>query len=294
LYPRKTWIGSLESGYTVGAETVTGPEKEDVAVIPNPETRPPSWRILLVPVLAVILANAAMRAGADVPAPAAPVSAPKPAAPVVKPAEPAKPDIQGPVFPVEAHQLNSVISRFGDSRDGGRRSHLGIDIAAPRGTPVLAVSDGRVERVSVEKLGGRVVWVRENGSSLRHYFAHLETIEVARGDRVKAGQEIGTVGTTGNAAGSQPHLHYAVRDGDDVLDPASLFRNGATTDSKKSDARVMRTRLAGAALKKAPGGATIAVLPANQPVTVQSESGRFYCVRYAGKTGYIARWLLKA
>jgi peptidoglycan LD-endopeptidase LytH len=276
-----------------------------VATIPNHETRPvsstpawapPSWRILLVPVLAVVLANAAMRAGWDRPAPHAPVPAPKPAevaAPVAKPTEAARPVVEGPVFPVEAHQLNSVISRFGDSRDGGRRSHLGIDIAAPRGTPVLAVSDGRVERVSVEKLGGRVVWVRENGSSLRHYFAHLETIEVSRGERVKAGQVIGTVGTTGNAAGSQPHLHYAVRDGADVLDPASLFRNGATTDSKKANARVMRTRLAGAALKKAPNGATIAVLPANQPVTVQSESGRFYRVRYAGKTGYIARWLLK-
>jgi peptidoglycan LD-endopeptidase LytH len=221
-------------------------------------------------------------------------AAPAPSVPAVAAAKPAAAKAAERVFPVAAHELSSVISRFGDSRDGGRRSHLGIDIAAPRGTAVVAVSDGRVERVEIGGAGGRAVWVNEDGSRRRHYFAHLETIAVTRGQRVRAGQTIGTVGTSGNAAGSSPHLHYAVRDGGDMLDPVFLFRDQDSPADSAGDARVMRTRLAGAALKAKPGGPTIAVLSANQPVTVQSESGRFYRVRYKGKTGYIAQWLLKS
>lgn len=261
-----------------------------------------SWKPVLFPALVVLLASAMVKVADEpvVPTPPANVTPTKPVvdsvAPVSRPpaaAVAARPTVSDDrVFPVASRELSNIVSRFGDARDGGRRTHLGIDIAAPRGTAVVAVSDGRVERVENTKFGGRVVWLTEDGSARRHYFAHLESIKVARGQRVRAGQTIGTVGTSGNASSTAPHLHYAVRVGKDHLDPTSLFRNrGEATDSTGA-ARVMRTRLAGAALKAKPGGPTIAVLSANQPVTIQSESGRFYRVRYRGKTGYIARWLL--
>lgn len=144
------------------------------------------------------------------------------------------------VFPVAKHEVDDVISEFGDARDGGRRSHQGIDIAAPRGTAVLAVSAGRVERVEHTKAGGRVVYVKDTATPRRHYFAHLDSITVTRGQKVRAGQKVGTVGTTGNAAGSSPHLHYAVSNGAQVLDPMSLFDADAAADDEAHSRRTMR------------------------------------------------------
>ncbi|MEO5509234.1 MAG: M23 family metallopeptidase, partial [Longimicrobiales bacterium] len=189
--------------------------------------------------------------------------------------------VSGLVFPVAAHDVGSVVGHFGDSRDGGRRSHLGIDIAAPRGTPVVAVSEGTIESVGYERLGGRIVWLRERGSARRHYFAHLQTISVARGQKVDAGDVIGTVGTTGNAAGTPPHLHYAVRLANDILDPMSLFKyvGAATKTNVKSVAgRTMHTHLRGGALKSSPGhdAMTVAVLPDNATVTVLGSASGYY------------------
>ena len=246
-----------------------------------------------------ILAAAAIGVRMDArSAPARVTAAPKPAPAPTAVSAPAKDSIAAvvtePVFPVAERAANSIVSRFGDPRDGGRRPHLGIDIAAPRGTPVLAVSDGRIERVDVTSLGGRVVWLKEEGSKRRHYFAHLESFAVSRGQKVRAGQKIGTVGTSGNAAGTPPHLHYSVRDGNDILDPASVLLVGNRAARKAGNSSVKRTRMNGAALKAAPGGATIAVLPARESVTVLGEKGRYYRVRYRGQEGYLARWLLDA
>jgi murein DD-endopeptidase MepM/ murein hydrolase activator NlpD len=260
----------------------------------------PAKKLVLFPVVAVALLGAAamgFRIDART-APARATALPKPAPAPVVVAPPVKDSSEHaatePVFPVAEREASSIVSRFGDPRDGGRRPHLGIDIAAPRGTPVLAVSDGRIERVDVTSLGGRTVWLKEEGSKRRHYFAHLESFAVTRGQKVRAGQKIGTVGTSGNAAGTPPHLHYSVREGNEVLDPATVLLVGNAAPSKTAKSKSKRTRLNGAALKVAPGGATIAVLPANQSVTVLGEKGRYYRVRYQGKEGYLARWLLDA
>ncbi len=197
------------------------------------------------------------------------------------------------MFPVADHDIGSVVGHFGDARDGGRRPHLGIDIAAPRGTPVVAVHGGTVDRIDRVGAGGLAVWLKESGSSRRHYFAHLQSIAVQRGQRVTAGELIGTVGTTGNAAGTSPHLHYMVRSANDILDPISLFGGRTSVAKPGSSGRTMYTHLNGAALKRVPGGATIAVLPINQPVTVLEKGARYYRVQYNGKTGYLARWLLE-
>lgn len=82
--------------------------------------------------------------------------------------------------------------------------HEGVDIFAPRGTPVYAIEAGTITKIGPSKIGGNRVWV--NG---RWYFAHLDAFApgLKKGDRVKAGQLLGYVGTTGDAQGTPPHLH---------------------------------------------------------------------------------------
>lgn len=218
--------------------------------------------------------------------------APLPPAPAVAVRPAARPSAAAPVFPVANGRLADVVSHFGDDRDGGVRMHIGIDIAAPRGTPVLAVTSGTIAAVENTTMGGRVVWLQESGSQRRHYYAHLDRILVADGQQVKPGDTIGTVGTTGNAAGGPPHLHYAVRIGSDALDPQSWLRGRQKFEAARAG-DTLRTRVAGAALKDAPRGRTLAVLRAGEPVTVLATSGRLYRVRHHGHEGYIADWLLE-
>ncbi|MDH3732607.1 MAG: M23 family metallopeptidase [Gemmatimonadota bacterium] len=123
-------------------------------------------------------------------------------------------------FPVLDHDTGDIQSFFGASRDAGRRSHHGVDIFAPRGTPVLAVSEGVVSRVGDQRLGGKVVWVRDNARGTSQYYAHLDEQLVERGRRVQAGDTLGLVGNTGNARTTPPHLHFGLyRRGEGPLDP---------------------------------------------------------------------------
>ena len=95
---------------------------------------------------------------------------------------------------------------FGAPRGGGRR-HEGIDLLAPRGTPVVATVSGVLVRHDQPR-GGLAYYLRGD-DGLTYYGAHLATF--VRGDgRVKIGQIIGTVGDTGNARGGPTHLHFEV------------------------------------------------------------------------------------
>lgn len=113
-------------------------------------------------------------------------------------------------FPVKGKNSRSISSFFGDPRDGGSREHHGVDIFAARHTPVLAPSKASVTRVGEGDIGGRYVWLYDSKRSMYLYFAHLETRVVERGDQVRAGQIIGTVGNTGNARTTPPHLHFGI------------------------------------------------------------------------------------
>ncbi len=113
-------------------------------------------------------------------------------------------------FPVADHSTASIQSFFGAERDGGRRSHHGVDIFAPRGTPVLAASDGVVTRANTTPVGGNIVWVSDARRNMRLYYAHMDSHAVERGQRVRAGDVLGTVGNTGNAITTPPHLHFGV------------------------------------------------------------------------------------
>ena len=124
---------------------------------------------------------------------------------------------------------------WGSPRSGGRE-HQGIDIFAPRGTAVVASTEGIVWRLGTDRLGGRVVWVLGAGG-LMHYYAHLDGYADRRvGDRVGAGDVLGQVGTTGNAAGGPPHLHYGIYAGSrGAINPFPLLAE-RTGGSRRSEA----------------------------------------------------------
>ena len=103
--------------------------------------------------------------------------------------------------------------RFTDTwqaaRPGARR-HEGIDIFAPKGTPVVSTTMGLVTRVGTNRLGGQIVGVLGPGFEW-HYYAHLSGFAAVReGDLVRPGDLLGYVGDTGNARGTPPHLHYGL------------------------------------------------------------------------------------
>ena len=114
--------------------------------------------------------------------------------------------------------------RLSGAPRGTDRRHEGVDIFAPRGTPVLASTEGVVTRVGTNRLGGKVVWV-VGPDGHRHYYSHLdEQAELSVGQRVAVGTPLGTVGTTGNARGTPPHLHYGVYGRGGAYDPLPLLR----------------------------------------------------------------------
>lgn len=117
---------------------------------------------------------------------------------------------EGMVVPVAGVTLGQIANTFGAPRSGGR-SHAGIDIFAATGTPVLAASGGRVVKAvrTNSGLGGlRVTVLGDDGRY--YYYAHLNRVDVGVGARVSAGQRLGGVGTSGNARGTPPHLHFSV------------------------------------------------------------------------------------
>lgn len=113
-------------------------------------------------------------------------------------------------FPVSGGSNKNVQSFWADPRDAGSRSHEGVDIFADRGTPVVAVSDGRISSTGERGLGGKQVWLMDGLFGKRVYYAHLDSIAVATGKRVKTGDTLGFVGNTGNAKTTPPHLHFGI------------------------------------------------------------------------------------
>ncbi len=126
--------------------------------------------------------------------------------------------------PVEGVAARRIADTWGAARSGGR-SHEGVDIFAPRGTPVTSSTRGVVSQVADRGLGGKQVWVIGPGGE-RHYYAHLDAFApgLARFDRVEAGALLGFVGDTGNARGTSPHLHYGIYAIDGAYNPWPLLQ----------------------------------------------------------------------
>ena len=115
------------------------------------------------------------------------------------------------LVPVEGLAPDDLDDTFNARRSGGR-THRAIDIMAPRGTPVLAISDGEITRVHTNRLGGKVLYLRSYGGEYDFYYAHLDAYApgLEEGQTVRQGDVLGFVGNTGNARSTPPHLHFQV------------------------------------------------------------------------------------
>lgn len=99
-----------------------------------------------------------------------------------------------------------------DQPRGNQRQHEALDIMAPKGTPVLAVADGKVAKLFASKPGGTTLYQFDPSGKYAYYYAHLDRYAegIEEGMELKRGDVIGYVGVTGNSDPNAPHLHFAV------------------------------------------------------------------------------------
>lgn len=135
---------------------------------------------------------------------------------------------------------------------GKQKAHLGVDYAAPTGTPVRTIGDGVVTFAGVQRGYGNVVEVMHRNQQSTLY-AHLSRIDVRKGQKISQGDQIGAVGSTGVSTG--PHLHLEFRDKGVHLDPLSIARqseaipvNPAVRRQFDTVAQAQRQKLDAAAL----------------------------------------------
>jgi murein DD-endopeptidase MepM/ murein hydrolase activator NlpD len=142
-----------------------------------------------------------------------------------------------PVGDVDSMRLDDS---FDAPRDGGIRKHNAIDIMAPRGTPVLAVADGRILRLMKSSRGGLTLYAADLEDRFVYYYAHLDRYNprIYAGKPLMRGDTLGYVGTTGNAPRDLPHLHFQVMrmpaDGQymrgEPINPYPLLRQASSAD----------------------------------------------------------------
>lgn len=115
-------------------------------------------------------------------------------------------------LPIANADVPALKDHFAQSRGGGSRGHEAVDIIAPRNTPVLAVDDGKIERLFLSRQGGITIYQFDEKERYCYYYAHLERYAegLREGQDVDKGDVIGYVGTSGNAPRDTPHLHFAI------------------------------------------------------------------------------------
>jgi murein DD-endopeptidase MepM/ murein hydrolase activator NlpD len=118
--------------------------------------------------------------------------------------------------PYASCRITSTFGTRNDPRTGRPHSHNGIDLAAPKGTPVAAAADGVVIYAGRAATYGRIVRIAHS-HGIETWYAHLKEIDVDIGDKVPQGRLIGTIGDSGNATG--PNLHYEVHVNGEPVDP---------------------------------------------------------------------------
>lgn len=132
------------------------------------------------------------------------------------------------IMPIEKNKCK-VVSGFGYRYHPilrYRRLHSGIDMTAPVGTPIYATGDGVVRlagRSSKGFSGYGVVALIDHGYGFQTLYAHMQSVKVREGQRVRRGEQIGTVGSSGMASGN--HLHYEVIQNGKKVDPVYFFFN---------------------------------------------------------------------
>lgn len=126
-------------------------------------------------------------------------------------------------LPLEDISYSQVGASVGKKMDPFYKAyvyHEGLDLIVARGTPVLASASGVVQKVQTSKKLGKTVELLHDGGYVTVY-AHLESVSVRAGQKLQAGQRLGTVGMSGKAFA--PHLHYEVRLGDEFLNPVNCL-----------------------------------------------------------------------
>jgi murein DD-endopeptidase MepM/ murein hydrolase activator NlpD len=118
-------------------------------------------------------------------------------------------------IPVQGVAAADLADTFDDPRgeaEDEERTHEALDIMAPAGTPVLAATGGRVEKLFTSQAGGLTIYARAADVRTLLYYAHLQAYApgLAEGQQVRTGQVLGMVGATGNADAGAPHLHFAI------------------------------------------------------------------------------------
>lgn len=115
---------------------------------------------------------------------------------------------------------------------GTDRVHEGQDIFAPKGTPVISATSGLVFNIGENHLGGQTVSVIGRGGRV-YYYAHLDSYAptLKEGDYVTTKTVLGYVGTTGNAKGTPPHLHFGVYSSGGAINPLPLLSDRTVTSA---------------------------------------------------------------
>lgn len=196
---------ALGVGVVVGTWFKPAPDTQAVAVMQP--TAPPA-----TPQAAPAVPVADKVSAPLITSPASAASASKPT-----PADPSDPSdlsrlrarsLTLPVTGVSAAQLSDT---YAQARAAGA-PHEALDIMAPRGTPVLAVEDGRVTKLFLSKPGGITLYQFDPDSNYAYYYAHLDRYAegIVEGASLRKGQVIAYVGSTGNASPDAPHLHFAI------------------------------------------------------------------------------------
>jgi len=195
-------------------------------------------------------------------------------------------------FPIKNGKIGSF---WGADRDGGARKHEGVDIFAPKRTPVLAAANGTISRVTINQLGGKVIFMRPAGKDYSLYYAHLDEQLVSAGQEVQTGDTIGLVGNTGNAISTSPHLHFGIYTFGGAIDPLA-FVNPITKPAPEVKASLsnlgksMRTGSGTVSLRKGPSRESeiVATLNSNTLLEVHSATDQSYRVLVPnGSYGYI-------
>ena len=126
-------------------------------------------------------------------------------------------------MPLEDVSKKEVADTWGAPRGVGRR-HEGQDIFAAKGTPILSATNGFIYKIGENNLGGQTVSVIGSGGRI-YYYAHLDSYAkgIAVGDRVSKRTVLGYVGTTGNAQGTPPHLHFGIYTFTGAINPLPLL-----------------------------------------------------------------------
>ena len=201
------------------------------------------------------------------------------------------------VFPVEGKNSRAIQSVWGDVRDGGRRTHEGVDIFAERGTPVLAPVEGVVTAVRDRGLGGKQVWVRDSERNWNLYFAHLDSQLVRNLQRVKPGDTLGLVGNTGNARTTAPHLHFGIYQSG-AINPFPAIKNDFIAAPLLPDEQfspAMKVNVSQANLRNGPStkSAVISRMKVEELVFIKAATSDWFQIKtIEGMTGFLYKNLL--